>query len=143
MLINTKYHGDIEYKKEDVINFKNGLPGFEHLCEFILFKVKDNEVFSILHSIKDEEIGIVVIDPFSFFNDYEFTLQDKTIKDLKIEDIKDVLILNTVTLNNNINNITTNLKAPIIINIKERIGEQIILNSDKYLIKQPLIREEV
>jgi flagellar assembly factor FliW len=37
-----------------------------------------------------------------------------------------------------VEHITTNLKAPIIINIKQKLGEQIILDNDKYKIKHPL-----
>lgn len=141
MKLNTKYHGIREYSKEDIITFKKGLPGFEHLKKFILFSVEENELFSILHSIEDEEIGIVVISPFTLFNDYEFKLSDEKLEELKITSPEDVLVLNTVTLNSVISNITTNLKAPIIINIKEKLGEQIILDSDKYKIKHPLFKE--
>lgn len=141
MKFNTKYHGIREFEEEDIIHFNKGLPGFENLNKFILFTAEENDIFSILHSVENEEIGLVVISPFIFFKEYEFKLSDEKIKVLKITSPEDVLVLNTVTLNNNINNITTNLKAPIIINIKERLGEQIILDNDKYGIKHPLFRE--
>lgn len=138
MKLATKYHGTREYNKEDIIIFKKGLPGFENLKEFILFPVEDNELFSILHSIQNQEIGIVVISPFQFFQNYEFRLSDEKLKELNLSSPEDVLVLNTVTLNSSVEKITTNLKAPIIININNKLGEQIILDDDKYAIKQPL-----
>ncbi|SKA72715.1 flagellar assembly factor FliW [Clostridium sp. USBA 49] len=141
MKFNTKYHGVKEFKEEDIIYFKKGLPGFEKLNKFILFSVEENNIFSILHSVENEEIGLVVASPFTIFKDYEFKLSDEKLKELKISSPEDVLVLNTVTLSNNINSITINLKAPIIINIKERLGEQIILDNEKYKIKHPLLKE--
>ncbi|HDK7174857.1 TPA: flagellar assembly protein FliW [Clostridium botulinum] len=143
MNLNTKYHGCIEYEEKDVIYFEKGIPGFEGLKKFIVFPVEDNEVFSVFHSIEKEDMGIIVTSPFNIEKDYEIQLEEEQIKNLKLQDKKDTLVLNTVTLNSNIDKITANLRAPIIINIKEKIGEQIIINSDKYSIKYPLFKEEV
>jgi flagellar assembly factor FliW len=141
MKLNTKYHGIKEYSEEDVITFKKGLPGFENLRQFILFSVEENDLFSILHSTEDEEVGLVVLSPFSVLNDYEFKLSDSKIEELGINAPEDVLVLNTVTLSSKVEDITANLKAPIIINIKENLGEQIILENDKYKIKHTLFSE--
>ncbi|MGJ0906046.1 flagellar assembly protein FliW [Clostridium sporogenes] len=142
MELNTKYHGCIEYEEKDVIYFEKGIPGFEELKKFIIFPVKDNDVFSVFHSIEKEDMGIIVTSPFSIEKDYEIQLEEEQIKNLKLQDEKDTLVLNTVTLNSDINKITANLRAPIVINIKEKIGEQIIINSDKYKVKHPLFKEE-
>lgn len=141
MKICTKYHGEREYEEKDIIIFNKGLPGFEYLRKFILFPVEDNEVFSILHSIEDEKIGFVVISPYYVMEDYEVDIDDDKIKELNITVSEDALVLNTVTINSEIKDITANLQAPIIINIKDKIGEQIILTDDKYKIKYPLFRE--
>jgi flagellar assembly factor FliW len=142
MKLETKYHGIIEYKEEDIIIFKKGFPGFEKLKKFILFPLEENEVFSILHSIEDCEIGFVVVSPFDVMKEYEFELDDNKLKELNITNNEQVLVVNTVTLNSNIENITVNLRAPIIINNEENLAQQVILNNDKYLVKHPLIKEE-
>lgn len=136
MELSTKVHGDISYKQDEVITFKKGLPGFEGLTKFILFEYKENPVFSVLHSIEDENIGLFVINPFNFFKEYEINLKDETIGELLIEAESDVIIINTITLGKD--SITTNLKAPIILNIKNKLGKQIILEREDYKIKQPL-----
>ncbi|APQ76621.1 flagellar assembly protein FliW [Clostridium botulinum] len=142
MKLNTKYHGSIEYEEKDVIYFSKGIPGFEELKKFIIFPVEDNEVFLVFHSIENEDIGIIVTSPFNIEKDYEIQLEEEQITNLKLQDEKDALVLNTVTLDSDIDKITVNLRAPIIINIKEKIGEQIIINSDKYKVKHPLFKEE-
>jgi flagellar assembly factor FliW len=138
MRLNTKYHGIREYDENDIITFKKGLPGFENLKSFILFSVEENELFSILQSVEDSDIGIVVMSPFSAVKDYEFKLVDERVSELLIEAPEDVLVFSTVTLSSRAEDITANLKAPIIINIKQKLGEQIILDNDRYKIKNPL-----
>lgn len=140
MKLRTKYHGIREYEEKDVIDFHKGLPGFEDLKRFILFPVEDNEMFSVLHSVDDVEVGFVVISPFDVLKGYEIKLDDETIKKMKIEKPEDVLVVNTVTLSSKVEDITTNLRAPIIINIKCKLGEQLILSNESYLVKYPLFK---
>lgn len=138
MKLNTKYHGVKEYKQEDIITFNKGIPGFENLRKFILFNVEDNDIFSILHSIEDENIGLIVVSPFNVDKGYEFNLDEEIVSSLKIKKPSDVVVLNTVTLNSDINNITVNFKAPIVINMELKLGEQVILDNEKYQVKHQL-----
>lgn len=140
MKLNTKYHGIREYEEKDIIDFNKGLPGFEDLKRFIIFPVEDNEMFSVLHSVDNVEVGFVVVSPFNVLKDYEIKLDDETIKKMKIEKPEDVLVVNTVTLSSKVENITVNLRAPIIINIKDKIGAQLILSNESYLVKYPLFK---
>lgn len=141
MIVKTKYHGTRQYEQEDIITFKNGLPGFENLTKFIIFPAPENEVFSILHSTQDAAIGLIVVSPFSVCDNYEFDLKEPVQERLNIKNMDQVNIYNTVTLNSKVEDITTNLKAPIIININDKIGEQIILEDEKYQIRHPLFEE--
>ncbi|AWI07711.1 flagellar assembly protein FliW [Clostridium drakei] len=140
MKLNTKYYGEREYNEKDVVTFKKGIPGFEDLKNFILFSVEDDEMFNILQSIEDPSTGIIVASPFCLVKNYEFKLDDEKKKELQIGSYEDILVVNTVTLNSKLENITMNLKAPIIINIKMRLGEQIILDNPNYPIKYPLFK---
>ncbi|MPQ32566.1 flagellar assembly protein FliW [Clostridium estertheticum] len=137
----TKYHGVREYNDEDVIKFKKGLPGFKELKKFIIFPIENNGIFSVLHSIENTEVGLVLVSPFTISQEYEFKIPDNCVLELKITEPEEVLVLTTVTLSSNVNKMTTNLKAPIIINTKEKVGEQLILDNDKYRIKEPLFKE--
>jgi flagellar assembly factor FliW len=142
MKLYSKYHGVIEYQEADVITFPKGLPGFKELKRYILFPMEENNVFNMLHSVDNLEIGLLVVSPFLVVKDYEFDIEDNLSKELKIENQVDVIVLNTVCMNNDMKKATVNLKAPIIINNKEKIGEQLIIDNEKYLTKQPLLREE-
>lgn len=130
-----------EITEDKIITFNRGIPGFEDLTKFILEEIEGNEVFCLLKSIEDEKFALVVISPFIVDAGYSVDLNDNIVDLLRISNENQVLILNTVTLNSDMKKITSNLAAPIIINIDEKIGEQIILNNEKYQIKTPIFKE--
>ncbi|MGL4773761.1 MAG: flagellar assembly protein FliW [Clostridium sp.] len=135
----SKVHGKITYEENQKVIFKKGIPGFKGLKEFVLVDLKEYEPFKLLHSLEDEEIGLILTSPFNVDEAYELKLGDDVVKSLEIHSPDDVMVLNSVTLNSKVENITVNMKGPFIINIKSLNGEQIILDNDKYKTKQPLI----
>ncbi|MNM49125.1 Flagellar assembly factor FliW [compost metagenome] len=139
MELKTKQHGTFTYNEEEVITFKKGIMGLENLQKFIISDIKENPVFKILQSIEDEAVGLVIISPFEVKNNYEIDLKDDLIEKLNISSPKDVMLYNTVTLNSDVHKITVNLKAPIVINMDKKLGEQIIIDKEEYKIKHPLI----
>lgn len=141
MRYNSSIYGEFEYNEGDIVNLTKSLPGFDCLKKFALVNLKEYEPFKMLQSLEDKYVGLIVISPFDFFEEYEIDITEKMMKDLEIEDLKDVLILTTVTLNSDPKKVTTNLRAPIIINNSNRLGEQIILDTTKYKIKHPLSEE--
>ncbi|ERK31821.1 flagellar assembly protein FliW [Clostridium intestinale] len=135
----TKQHGTFTYNEEDIIIFKKGIMGLENLKKFIIADIKENPVFKILQSIEDEDVGLVIISPFEVKNNYEIELKDDLIEKLSISSQKEVMLYNTVTVNSDVHKITVNLKAPIVINMDKKLGEQIIIDKEEYKIKHPLI----
>ena len=120
------------------ILFEKGIPGFEDYKYFNVNAIKDNERFYSIVSKEDNNIGFISISPFKIKEDYEIDLDDEVVKELDIKTEKDVLVLCLITLGKALKDSTANLKAPIIINIKNNRGKQLILQDDKYKIKEPL-----
>ncbi|WP_252234649.1 flagellar assembly protein FliW [Clostridium sp. ZS1] len=141
MIFVSKVHGNIEYEEKDKITFKKGILGFENLKEYILVDLKECQPFKLLQSLEDEDVGLIVVSPFEFLKNYETKLNTEEIKRLEIRSEEEVTLVTTVTLNSDPKKITTNLKAPLIINISNNLGEQIILDNSDYKIKHLLIEE--
>ncbi|MGL6108260.1 flagellar assembly protein FliW [Romboutsia sp.] len=120
--------------------FKKGIPGFEELKKFTIDDLEGNDKFKLIQS--EEEISFVAVNPFDIYTDYEINLNDETIKELEIESPNDVLVLSILTLGKTLEETTMNLKAPIVVNIKNNLGKQFILQSEDYQTKHPLIRRE-
>ncbi|WP_205603372.1 flagellar assembly protein FliW [Heyndrickxia shackletonii] len=138
MKLQTKYHGEIEIKKDDILTFTNGLPGFPDEREFILLPLQENQLFSILQSLQTKEVAFVLTSPFEFFSEYEIQLDSQTLEQLEIKNDKDVTVMVILTVHDPFNQTTANLQAPIVTNIKNRQSKQLILNDSRYKTKHPI-----
>lgn len=119
--------------------FEKGLPGFENHKNFEINDIEENQKFKVVNSLDDKSVGFIAISPFDIKKDYEIRLDADTINLLKIDKPEDVLLLNIVTLGKKLENSTVNLKAPLVMSVKNQLGAQLILQDDKYNIKEPLI----
>ena len=124
------------------IVFEKGILGFEDIREYELKDLESNPIFKELNSTKEKGLGFIVISPFDIDDKYEINLSDKVIKELNINSPTDVMVLNILTLGSTLQNTTVNMKAPLIINVNNGLGKQIILQNEKYEVKTPLLRSE-
>jgi len=138
MNIHTKFFGVVEIKEENIIEFPNGVPGFEQEKEFVLLEIDEQGTYSSLQSVNQPGIALVVTNPYLFFSDYEFDLDHNTINLLQIKSNEDVMVLSVLTLKDPFIDSTANLQAPIIINYKTNKAKQLILNDSNFQTKQPL-----
>ena len=139
MEIISPIHGEMTYEEKDIINFKKGIPGFDELNKFIIKEIEDSS-FKVLQSIDDAELGFVLISPFDVELDYEIKLNSEIRKNLDIKNEKEVALYSLVTLNSKVENITANLRAPLVINIISKKGEQCIIEKEEYKIKHPIVK---
>lgn len=140
MEIVSPIHGAITYDLEEVIKFEKSIPGFEGMNNFIIKDADEEGPFKILQSIDDVNIGFVLISPFDLEESYEIKLTDELIDRLRIKDSSDVVLYSLVTLSSKVENITVNLRAPLVINIKDKKGEQFIVDKEIYKTKHPLLK---
>ncbi|MCA1065193.1 flagellar assembly protein FliW [Rossellomorea sp. AcN35-11] len=135
MKLTTKYHGEIEVKSEEVLKFEHGIPGFGEEKEFILLSLPENEWFHILQSVQTPQLGFVVTNPFVFFKEYDFELDQASVESLGNPSEKEVQVLSILTVRETLQESTANLQAPIIINRANRKGKQVILTNTDYQTK--------
>ncbi len=135
MKIMTRDFGKIEVDKSDIISFESGLPGFEGLRDFILLPLAEESPFIIMQAVEDSDVAFVTVEPGNLIQNYEFEISDKVEKNLKIESISNLLILNIITLKDKIEMSTANLSAPIVINLEEKLGQQVILDDQRYQVR--------
>jgi flagellar assembly factor FliW len=142
MKIQTTRFGELEIADSSVITFNKGIPGFEESKKYVLIPADDKgeTPFFFLQSIEKEEVNFFLVDPFSFFKEYDIKLEDQMVERLELESPTDALVLTTVTANGEIKDATTNLKAPLVINNNRQLGMQVVFDNRDYLIKQPLFQ---
>ncbi|WP_370223783.1 flagellar assembly protein FliW [Cytobacillus sp.] len=138
MKLATKYQGEIEISQDQVIHFSSGIPGFQDEKEFVLLPFFEDMPYFILQSGQTTELAFVVVDPYPFFPEYQYKLTEAQIESLKIEKQEDVATFVILTLKELFTDSTANLKGPLVINVKEKLGKQLILNDSAYETKHLL-----
>lgn len=142
MNIHTKYHGEIEINPENIITFENGIPSFEDEKYFTLLELSQDTAFFVLQSTNNSSVAFLVTNPFSFFPSYEVKLSDAVIEALKIGNKEDVAIFGILTAKEPFEETTINLKGPVVINSKEKLGKQIVLNDLNYHTKHQFFQQK-
>jgi flagellar assembly factor FliW len=136
MKLDTKHFGEIEIDEEKIISFPEGIPGFEDQKRFVIINNNDSEnPFDWLQAVDKGSLSFVIINPFLVKPDYDFALSKSVEEKLKIENEKDVAVYTIAVIPEDIKKITINLSGPVIINAKEKLGKQIILNDERYSTK--------
>jgi flagellar assembly factor FliW len=127
--IKSSIFGEQTIDPNTIINFPNGIPGFEDQTRFKLFHQEgDNPLIFWLQSLDDESLAFSVAQPSIFNINYDFVLTDAEEAILEVKDTSDILIL--IMLHKDPSNqsaIKGSIKSPLIINSAKRIGLQKIL----------------
>lgn len=132
MKVDTFLFGSVDVRPEQVIEFPNGLLSFETNKRFMLIHETDagEPVSFTLQSLDDPHLALQIIDPSALGFTYELALTDAETALLKLDDPADavvVLVLFKKAEEEASAGIGANLRAPIIINTKTRIGLQKLL----------------
>jgi flagellar assembly factor FliW len=137
--INTSRFGEIEVTESEWIVMKGSILGFEHLTRFVLLIHDNNTPLWWLQSIDDPETAFVVVNPRIVTPGYNPSLYDGDLEFLDIRNDEDIAILAIVTVRSHPVRITTNLRAPILINAANRMANQVILEDPDYPIQFDLM----
>lgn len=138
MRISTSRFGEIDVADEKIIEFRQGLPGFENCKHFALISSEDTEPFHWLQAVEEPDIALAVINPFSLFPEYSPRVPEAALADIGSPPDEDILLLTVAVIPREPVRMTTNLVSPILINAKSNAGCQVILEGSEYQIRQPI-----
>jgi len=141
MKVNTKFFGELEAEEKDIISFEDGIPGFPELHNYLIVHDDSNEYFSYLQAVEDVNVCFVITSPFFIIPDYNVRISDDTVKKLEIQEENDVMLYCIISVPEDIKQMTANMKAPIVINVRNRKAVQEIIDDDSYSVKHKIIKE--
>ncbi len=133
-MTNDKYEGN------NILIFQNGILGFEDVKRYKLEPSDDDSPFYSLTAV-DGHPSFVVCDPLWFVPDYTIPNLpgiDNAIERLAADSAEDLRCLAIVNIPGTACDATANLKAPVIINIKNNYADQFVLDDPDLLIKYRL-----
>ena len=74
--IETTRFGQVEVADESLITFREGIPAFEDEHEFAVMPYDENGTYMFLQSTKTPELAFLMTNPFFFFPDYTFEIDE-------------------------------------------------------------------
>jgi flagellar assembly factor FliW len=142
MTIETKYFGIAEYQESAIITFPLGLPGFENMTDFLCLEQPSLRPLAYLQSLSDPHTCFLTLPVRAIEPSYDLQVSDEEADVLKLggaplsigRNIACLAILCTGPERM----ATANLVAPVVINISERIGLQVIQTHSEYDCAHPL-----
>jgi len=116
-VISTRF-GEFDVNASSVITIPSGLIGFPGFSQFIILEY--NQPFSWLHSLERSDLAFVVVNAAEFGDGYIFDLPlGDSDTDLREED--DVAVIN--------------LKAPVVVNLRNMRGRQVVLDDHRFSMR--------
>ena len=138
MRINTRYFGTVDLDDDKVIVFDDGLFGFEEYKKYALIfnnEAKERPAISWLQSVDEQALALPVMIPTIVKPDYNPVVEDDALESIGDWNEDNISVLVTVTVPEDLTNMTTNLKAPIIINTDSMKGVQTVVENQDYEIR--------
>lgn len=137
MRLNNHLIGQLDILEEEIINFPEGIIGFENLKKFAVVNNINFKPFCWLISMDKSNLAVPVVNPFLLINEYHKKFPEELIKELKDNNsLYEVFCV--VTFTGEDGTVTLNLKGPILIDYVKREGKQVILSSEILSVTYPL-----
>ena len=138
----TTRFGNVEVLEEDIIFFSNGIPGFEEKREWFFLGEQKNPI-KWLQNFEDGSIALPVMAPQTVCPEYDAKIPEFELQCIKPENVEDLVLMSVVTIPSDARwNMSVNLRAPIVINRKLKLGCQVIAINEEYDVRHFVFTEE-
>mgnify|MGYP002623739809 FL=1 len=131
MEIFTTRFGQVTIDAEDILLFPNGLLGYEDHQHWVLLADADNPAVGWLQSVTRPGLAMAAVSPRRFVPGYHLRVDRAELSGLQLgkEDKAYVLTL----ISSHEGQLTTNLRAPVVINLQRRLGRQVVTSDEQPL----------
>lgn len=128
--IKSAVFGDLEFNSERIIYFNDGIPGLENVKEYIFFIIEEYKSISWMVSLDGKyHFPLVLVNKIAE-SDWDEESMSYYLPKLKtlIDQEPDMVPYVIIKLNPVVK--TVSLKAPILVNVKNQTGRQVIFENN-------------
>jgi flagellar assembly factor FliW len=143
MKIYTTNFGEIEINDDTVITFPSGILGFPNYKQYAIIDVDEGSPLKWLQSLEEPSLAFVVTDPNLFVDSYAVEAYRKDLEDIQVTEAQDALVLVIVTVPSDPAQMTANLKGPVLINTRNKMAKQLVIDNPDYDIKYRLLPDDI
>ena len=134
-IITTRF-GTLSVQPQDELLFEQGLIGLEECRRWVLLTDSHNHALGWLQSLEQGHIALGLVSPRRFVPEYQLRVDRDDLRTLELATLRDAEV--AVIASRNENGLTLNLRAPLVFNVEERRGCQVVAKDDTYRIQYPL-----
>lgn len=138
MIVNTSRFGQVQIDETLILNFPEGLLGFNDLRQFVLLDDPTDDIFAWLQSCESAQVAFPVLEPELFTEAYKVNLTRGDYEALKSTADSKLRYFSIVTIPDDPTQMTANLKAPVVINLATRTARQCVLQDNNLAIREPI-----
>ena len=135
MELTTTRFGVLEIDADSVITFTQPIIGFEEYRRFVLLPGPEGSFVNWLQSVESGELAFLLMNPRDVLADYEVTPHESELSELAAAGPDELDVYSLVVVPQDPAQVRTNLKAPILINPRHRLGKQTVLDTSTYPIQ--------
>jgi flagellar assembly factor FliW len=141
VIVKTGRFGQLAVGDNERITIPQGILGFPDYKNFCLVDPADDTFILWLQCLDNTQLVFPVLEPKIFFPEYVVRLSAAELRDLNLASINDSAVFTILTIPAELSQMTANIKAPLVLNLKEQIGKQVVLQENEYNIKHPMFKE--
>lgn len=128
---------ELNYDRDSIITFTEGLIGMPHLKQMVLVNQSDIAPFHWLASLDDARVAFLVVDPQLVFPSYSPQISKDTLRSLSpAGQLPAPLAI--VNVADDWTKTTINLRAPLLVAGDSMRGTQVPLTDSSYKLEEPL-----
>ena len=138
MNVETTRFGTVEVSDERIVTFSGGLLGFGSFKSYALLQPNDDAVFFWLQSMEAPELAFVITDPRLWVPGYEVPIRREQMEDLGLEKLEASQVF--VIVNKYGETLTANLQGPLVVNVGNRRGAQLVLADRRWTTRHEIVQ---
>lgn len=138
--IETKPFGKMVIDERQILNFPDGILGFENYTQFALIEENQESPFKWLQSLTELDLAFIVIQPDLFAPDYKPVLGQEDLDGIGLVSLDEAVVMTIVTIpNDNPQKMTANLQGPVVINPKNGKAKQFISKNENHPVRKMIL----
>jgi flagellar assembly factor FliW len=132
---------ETEIMVSQTVTFPNGIPGFEACRRWVVLAAEGQTPLRRLHAVDGVEASFLALDPRQVLEGYRCELSDADCARIGADAKTPLLWLVLVSIEPN-GAVSVNLRAPIVINPKTMMGQQVLPHDCLYPLRHVIVDAE-
>jgi flagellar assembly factor FliW len=123
--------GSFEVRDESILTFPSGLLGFPEQQRYVILDHDTEAPFKWLQSVEEPALAFVILDPALFHPGYHIDVPADALTEIRAGEREDLAVVVILTIpSDDPGRITANLRGPLVISHKTKLGKQLVLSED-------------